>query len=148
MKISWKTIGLVFAGGALGTLLRFSTSWGLDEMISVAIVNIVGSALIGWLNSDPRFASEGKRAFWAVGFSGGFTTMSALALLTSSGVIMLIQGAKSISDVFSSGPMTFFGILIAIFAASLLAYWGAHALTARLTGNEAAVSHDVEEVTE
>lgn len=117
-------------------------------MISVAIVNIVGSALIGWLNSDPRFASEGKRAFWAVGFSGGFTTMSALALLTSSGVIMLIQGAKSISDVFSSGPMTFFGILIAIFAASLLAYWGAHALTARLTGNEAAVSHDVEEVTE
>lgn len=148
MTISWKTIGLVFAGGALGTLLRFGTSFGLDEVISVAIVNIVGSAVIGWLNSDPRFASEGKRAFWAVGFSGGFTTMSALALLTSSGVIMVIQGAQSISDVFSAGPMIFFGTLIAIFVASLLAYWGAHALTARLTGNDAAVSHDVEEVTE
>jgi fluoride ion exporter CrcB/FEX len=148
LTISWKTIGLVFAGGALGTLLRFGTSFGLDEVISVAIVNIVGSAVIGWLNSDPRFASEGKRAFWAVGFSGGFTTMSALALLTSSGVIMVIQGAQSISDVFSAGPMIFFGTLIAIFVASLLAYWGAHALTARLTGNDAAVSHDVEEVTE
>ena len=148
MKLSWKTIGLVFAGGALGTLIRFGTSSNLDELTSMAIVNIVGSAVIGWLNSDPRFASEGKRAFWAVGFSGGFTTMSAMALLTSSGALMLIQGATSLSDVFSSGPMLFYGLILSIFAASLLAYWGAHALTSRLTGNDAVVSHEVEEVSE
>jgi fluoride ion exporter CrcB/FEX len=148
LTLTLKNIGLVFAGGAIGTLLRFATSSNLDDLTSLAIVNIVGSAIIGWLNSDPRFASDGKRAFWAVGFSGGFTTMSGVALLQASGVIMVIQGAQSISDIFSSGPMTFFGLILAIFAASLLAYWGAHALTSRLTGNEAAVSHEVEEVTE
>jgi preprotein translocase subunit SecY len=74
--------------------------------------------------------------------------MSGVALLQASGVIMLIQGAQSIADIFSTGPMVFFGLIAAIFAGSLLAYWGAHALTSRLTGNDAVVSHEVEEVTE
>ena len=148
MKLTWRTVGLVFAGGAIGSLLRLGTSFNLDDFSSLAIVNIVGSAILGWLNSDPRFTSEGKRAFWAVGFTGGFTTMSAMALLTSKGIIMLLGSATTLADYFSEGPLKFFGIIYGIFAASLLAYWGAHALTARLTGNEAAVSHEVEEVTE
>jgi fluoride ion exporter CrcB/FEX len=148
LTLTWKNIGLVFAGGAIGTLLRFGTSSNLDDLTALAIVNIVGSAIIGWLNSDPRFASDGKRAFWAVGFTGGFTSMSGVALLQASGVIMLIQGARSVADIFSTGPMVFYGLIVAIFAASLLAYWGAHALTSRLTGNDAVVSHEVEEVTE
>ena len=148
MTLTWKNIGLVFAGGAIGTLVRFGTSSNLDDMTALAIVNIVGSAIIGWLNSDPRFASDDKRAFWAVGFTGGFTSMSGIALLQASGVIMLIQGARSVADIFSTGPMVFYGLIVAIFAASLLAYWGAHALTSRLTGNDAVVSHEVEEVTE
>ena len=148
MTLNWKNIGLVFAGGAIGTSLRFGTSSNLDDLVSLAIVNIVGSAIIGWLNSDPRFASDGKRAFWAVGFTGGFTTMSGIALLQASGIIMVMNGAQSLADVFSSGPMVFFALIFAIFAASLLAYWGAHALTSRLTGNDAVVSQEVEEVTE
>ena len=149
MKLNLRTVGLVFAGGAIGTLLRWATGLNIpDELASLAAVNIVGSAVIGWLNSDPRFASDGKRAFWAVGFAGGFTTMSGVALLTSKGIIFVLGSASSVADLFSSGPLTFFGLIYAIFAASLLAYWGAHALTARLTGNEAVVSHEVEEVTE
>lgn len=133
MKISWTTIGLVFAGGALGTLLRGSVSDLMEGMYSLAAVNIVGSAVLGWLNADPRFASERQRALWAVGFAGGFTTMSGVALF-------YVLGA------------TFHPIALAwvagIFALSLLAYWGAHALTERLTGNTAAVSQEIEERSE
>jgi CrcB protein len=133
MTLNWKTMALVFAGGTLGTLVRAEISSTLAGLISLAVVNIIGSAIIGWLNGDPRFATVGKRAFWAVGFAGGFTTMSGVALF-------LVLGA-------ALAPFAIL-LVLAIFALSLLAYWGAHALTSRLTGNDAAVSHDVEEVTE
>jgi len=134
-------IALVFAGGALGTLLRTGVSFGLDSFTSIAAVNVVGSAIIGWLNSDPRFASEGRRAFWALGFTGGFTSMSAVALVS----------ATTFATPFILGQQLDWipvASILAIFALSMLAYWGAHALTARLTGNDAVVSHEVEEVTE
>lgn len=133
MTVTWKTIALVFAGGALGTLVRESLSDVVAGMIALAAVNIAGSAIIGWLNADPRFASETRRAFWAIGFAGGFTTMSGVALF-------LVLGA-------SLHPIAIAWV-IGIFALSLLAYWLTHVLTERLTGNSAAVSKDVEEVTE
>jgi CrcB protein len=141
LNITWKTIGLVFAGGALGTLLRFSFDVSLGSLLSVVAVNILGSAIIGWINSDPRVSRVGRRQFWAVGFSGGFTTMSGVALLTASGIAAPLSAGQPVSP-------QLFGFVLGIFAASLLAYWGAHALGTRLTGNNAAVSHDVEEVTE
>jgi CrcB protein len=141
LNINFRTMALVFAGGTLGTLLRTGVAFGLDSFTSLAAVNVVGSAVIGWLNSDPRFATEGKRAFWAIGFAGGFTTMSGVALLSASGL-----GSSFIFG--GEFSYVLLGLILAIFAASLLAYWGAHALTARLTGNDAVVSHEVEEVTE
>jgi fluoride ion exporter CrcB/FEX len=141
LKITWKTLALVFAGGSLGTLLRFSFDVALGSLLSVVVVNIVGSAIIGWINSDPRVSLVGRRQFWAVGFSGGFTTMSGVALLTASGIAAPLSVGQSVS-------FQLFAFVLGIFAASLLAYWGAHALGTRLTGNNAAVSHDVEEVTE
>ena len=141
MDINWKSIGLVFAGGTLGTLLRFSFDINLGSLFSVAAVNVLGSIIIGWINSDPRVARVGRRQFWAVGFSGGFTTMSGVALLTASGIAAPLSVGQPIS-------WQLFGYVFGIFALSLLGYWGAHALGTRLTGNNAPVSHDVEEVTE
>ena len=141
MNVTWKSIALVFAGGTLGTLLRFSFDFTLGSLLSVAAVNVLGSAIIGWINSDPRTSRVGRRQFWAVGFSGGFTTMSGVALLTASGITASLFGGQQVSG-------QLYGYVFMIFAASLLAYWGAHALGERLTGNSAAVSHDVEEVTE
>jgi fluoride ion exporter CrcB/FEX len=141
LKITWKSIALVFAGGALGTLLRFSFDVSLGSLFSVAAVNIIGSGIIGWINSDPRTSQIGRRQFWAVGFSGGFTTMSGVALLTASGITVSLSGGQPVS-------LQLYGYVVGIFALSLLAYWGAHALGERLTGNSAAVSHDIEEVTE
>ena len=133
MQINLKNIGLVFAGGALGTLLRDAISVNTPGVISLVVVNVVGAILIGWLNADPRFATESKRAFWAVGVAGGFTTMSGVALF-------LVLAAR----------LHVIGIIVVaiLFALSLLAYWASHALTSRLTGNEAAVSHEIEEASE
>ena len=113
MKPTLRTIALVFAGGALGTALRYllselanwaivernffqiSSGWlasseigvfdpaahlldSLSGIIALTIVNSLGSACLGWFNGDQRFATENRRAFWSVGFAGGFTTMSGI----------------------------------------------------------------------
>lgn len=134
-------MALVFAGGTLGTVLRFSLDVALGSLVSVVAVNILGSVIIGWINSDPRVSRVGRRLFWAVGFSGGFTTMSGIALLTATGIAAPLSAGQPIS-------IQLFGFVLGVFAVSLLAYWGSHTLGQRLTGNSAAVSHDVEEVTE
>ena len=126
MTISWKSLALVFAGGSLGTLLRFGLDITLGSLFAVAAVNIVGSAIIGAINGDQRFSKDSRRQFWAVGFSGGFTTMSGVALLTASGIAATLFVGQSVS-------LQLFGFVFGIFAASLLAYWGASALLRRLT---------------
>ena len=80
--------GLVFAGGAVGSLLRYIIG-GLLELtvgasmagsLSLVIVNVAGALALGVISSHPRFTSEDKQSFWAAGFCGGFTTMSGVAL--------------------------------------------------------------------
>jgi len=43
-------------------------------------VNLVGAAFLGFVNSSPALASGSSKAFWGIGFAGGFTTMSGVAL--------------------------------------------------------------------
>lgn len=75
---------LVFLGGGLGALLRYlieislASSTDNSHLISLYIVNLLGAALLGYINTKK---SEQTRIFWGAGFSGGFTTMSAVAML-------------------------------------------------------------------
>jgi fluoride ion exporter CrcB/FEX len=139
LNITWKSLALVFAGGTLGTLLRFGFDISLGSLFSVAAVNIIGSAVIGWINSDPRIERVGRRQFWAVGFSGGFTTMSGVALLNATGITTLSAGQPL--------NLQLLGYVFGIFVASLLAYWGAYALGQRLVGDNARPIEDDDEVT-
>ena len=140
MTISWKSIALVFAGGTFGTLLRFGFDISLGSLFSVAAVNIIGSGVIGWINSDPRTERVSRRQFWAVGFSGGFTTMSGVALLNATGITASLSAGL---------PFNFqlLGYVLGIFVFSLLAYWGAYALGERLSGYKARPIEDADEVT-
>jgi fluoride ion exporter CrcB/FEX len=140
LNVTWKSIALVFAGGTLGTLLRFGFDISLGSLFSVAAVNIIGSGVIGWINSDPRIERIGRRQFWAVGFSGGFTTMSGVALLNATGITASLSGGL---------PFNFqlLGYVLGIFALSLLAYWGAFALGERVSGYKARPIEDADEVT-
>lgn len=81
MRTSLKTLGLVFLGGALGSLARFILGeYWLDDFWLLLVVNTLGSILIGCANALPRLQSESVKAFVSIGFAGGFTTMSGLAV--------------------------------------------------------------------
>lgn len=81
--------GFVFLGGALGGMLRFL----LEELARINLlspasdwtylfaVNLAGAFLLGLTARHPLFDDRSCRFFWASGFAGGFTTMSAVTLL-------------------------------------------------------------------
>ena len=79
---------LVFLGGGIGALLRYAIGSALElsigsalaVSISLVIVNVVGALFLGIVSFHPHFASVGRKAFWGTGVSGGFTTMSGVAL--------------------------------------------------------------------
>jgi len=86
-KLSGKDLSLVFAGGAVGALLRYFIAVGLEVVLgpssantlSLFMVNIVGATFLGLINT---LDNQSTQAFWGAGFSGGFTTMSGVALFT------------------------------------------------------------------
>ncbi len=81
MPLTFVQLALVFTGGALGSMLRFAVPF--DQLESLWLVNIVGTIFLAWVNSSAWFSSASRRAFWATGFAGGFTTMSGIAVFIS-----------------------------------------------------------------
>jgi CrcB protein len=82
-----KSIGIVFLGGGMGSVLRFLLSKGLYPLFSSAItgtftVNILGSFLIGFLIGFElkNIIDKPLYLLLVTGFCGGFTTFSAFAL--------------------------------------------------------------------
>jgi fluoride ion exporter CrcB/FEX len=109
MHISAKIIRLAFFGGALGSLLRFNMSIFLGDLFSLLLVNLLGAALLGWLNGDKALDKPEFNAMWKTGFAGGFTTMSGVAS-------MLVLGAQFTGwAVFAIG-FVFLGL-------GVLSYW-------------------------
>lgn len=99
MQINSQVIRLTFLGGAFGTLLRFSLFFIFGDLVSTLLVNLLGAALIGWLNANPKFSHNVARAFWKTGFTGGFTTMSGVTSVLVLGVSL-------------TGPLLFFTELL------------------------------------
>lgn len=82
MKLSYKVIALTFIGGAIGTLGRYSLSL-IPEYFFVNFwaANLLGAVLIAVFNGLDWFARDDRKAFFVVGLTGGFTTMSGLSAL-------------------------------------------------------------------
>jgi fluoride ion exporter CrcB/FEX len=101
--------GLVFLGGAIGSMLRhilhdfvagfyvFPTS----EIVSLSVINLLGSYFLGVVIRHPLFFGRNRQAFFGTGVGGGFTTMSAVTLfivvedLTSDIALMLFAAVIS-----------------------------------------------------
>jgi len=86
--VSRQLLPLVFFGGALGTSLRYSIeilagNLPQGEIILTGFVNLLGAFLLGFVSVHKFFASSNRRGLWGVGFLGGFTTMSGLAVITA-----------------------------------------------------------------
>lgn len=80
-KLSRSAVLLTFSGGALGSLLRFAISEANSTLVALWIVNILGALLVGYFAGHKWFKTESRRAFFSTGLAGGFTTMSAIAIL-------------------------------------------------------------------
>jgi CrcB protein len=104
MKLSPKSIALTFAGGAIGSLSRWLLGESFDMVAMLWAANLVGTFLLGVFNGHSWFATESRREFWAIGFCGGFTTMSGLAAWMYYSTFSLLG-------------------LIAMFGLGILVYW-------------------------
>lgn len=123
MKLSPANFALVFLGGAIGTAARYAVSLTLPQLGMLFVVNLLGAAFLGLVNSAPVFESGASKAFWGVGFAGGFTTMSGVALW----LVAAADGA-------ALAPFT----VLAMFALGVVAYFGGLRLGKRLGRNEVA----------
>jgi len=90
-----KLVGLVAAGGAFGSVLRYEASGYLtrgDFPWGTFFVNLTGSFLLAvtfFLAMGRGFISSDLRAFAFIGIFGGYTTMSTFSLET---VTLLAEG--------------------------------------------------------
>jgi CrcB protein len=89
IHLRWRYIGLVAAGGTVGTAAREATSLAIPPLASIPLaiflINIAGALFLGALLESlaRRGPDEGRRRtlrlLLGTGFAGGFTTYSALA---------------------------------------------------------------------
>lgn len=82
---AWKLTALTFAGGALGSAARFFISTDMPQELWLWVVNLLGTLLLGYVQVNRAFESKASQSFWATGFAGGFTTLSALITFQSFG---------------------------------------------------------------
>jgi CrcB protein len=95
-------MGLILAGGIMGTLARVAVSLTMGQALDhgfpwdIALINVSGALLIGLLAGWRDPASRAHELIWlagAVGFLGAYTTFSSFALgtvtLTASGHTLL-----------------------------------------------------------
>jgi CrcB protein len=80
--IDRRELGAIFAGGALGTLLRAGLVEAVGEGApgwpwATLVVNVVGAFLLGYLVTALPPVTR-HRPLWTTGFCGGLTTFSTL----------------------------------------------------------------------
>lgn len=107
---------LVFIGGGLGSMLRFSLSKLLrfhfpDVYAGTFLVNLLGSLLLGFLWGlalKNRLMSENQLLFLATGLCGGFTTFSTFAFEQHE----LFRGGQFLHLCLYLGATLIFGVLL------------------------------------
>ena len=91
VHLHWRYIGLVFAGGTIGTTARYLLSLAVPTVDGIPVIvfaiNVVGAFALGWLLATlARRPDQGirrvVRLFVGTGVLGGFTTYSSFAVDT------------------------------------------------------------------
>jgi CrcB protein len=97
VHLHWRYIALVFAGGALGTTVRYLVAAAIPTVAGLPIgtfcINVVGAFVLGMLLESLALRGpdtgmrRNARLFAGTGILGGFTTYSAFAV-DADGLIM------------------------------------------------------------
>ncbi len=97
-----KSLLIVFLGGGLGSMVRFSVSKWINALHThhfpwgTLVVNVAACFVLGLiigLADHKQILSPSARLFWTVGFCGGFSTFSTF----SNETLVLIQGGFTTS---------------------------------------------------
>jgi fluoride exporter len=104
VHLHWRSVLLVFVGGALGTTVRSLLSAAVPAVGGIPIItfaiNVVGAFVLGWLLESLalRGPDEGRRRdarlFVGTGILGGFTTYSAFAVDTDGLIVAANVGGS------------------------------------------------------
>lgn len=109
MKFNLRLAALVFAGGALGSALRYWFGFQFeDDLWFLLAVNIAGTFALGLAQGNKNPPSW-VNALFGTGFAGGFTTMSGVSLVLASAHFYAL-------------PMLY-AYCFAMFIAAIGAYW-------------------------
>lgn len=92
MHLHWRSVLLVFVGGAAGTTLRYLLSLAVPPMLGIPVItlviNVVGAFALGWLlqtlalRGPDAGLRRDVRLLAGTGVLGGFTTYSSFAVDT------------------------------------------------------------------
>lgn len=92
VHLHWRSVLLVFVGGAIGTTVRYLLTLAVPPMLGLPVItfviNVTGAFVLGWLLEALalRGPDEGRRRdvrlFAGTGILGGYTTYSAFAVDT------------------------------------------------------------------
>lgn len=116
MPITSRNLLAVFAGGAIGTAMRWAVgegvlSLGADSMVGLLVVNTLGAFALGWFLVGDSSKIHHINALFAVGLLGSFTTFSGYAVAT---VDQLDAGSMAIGLIFALGSIAVgFGAAVA-----------------------------------
>ncbi|MBW8871556.1 MAG: CrcB family protein [Leifsonia sp.] len=119
MHLHWRSILLVFVGGALGTAVRYVLTLSVPPVAGVPlitfVINVTGAFVLGWLLQSLALRGpdvgvrRDLRLFAGTGILGGYTTYSSLAVDTdgliaaqSVGVSMLYASATIVVGALAS----------------------------------------------
>lgn len=120
-----KSVVLVFLGGGLGSVVRFSLSKWINALHThhfpwgTLVVNIVACFALGiivGLADHKQLISPDARLFWTVGFCGGFSTFSTFSNDT---LVLLHGGLVSFSIMYIA-----LSLLLCVAATYLGLYFG------------------------
>ena len=110
--LQWAALGLVALGGAFGAASGEGLSLAIPNLgevpISIAIINVVGAFLLGYLYQavtrlDATASTSKKlKLLLGTGFCGGFTTYSSLATDTA---VLLDQARWDLGAVYALGTV-------------------------------------------
>lgn len=92
VHLHWRSVLLVFVGGALGTTVRYLLSAAVPPVLGLPLatlgINVLGAFVLGWLlealalRGPDEGGRRALRLFAGTGILGGFTTYSAFAVDT------------------------------------------------------------------
>ncbi len=106
VHLSWRAIGLVVAGGTIGTFLRYALSVAIPDLggipVAVFLINVAGAFVLGWLlealarGGPDAGRRRSLRLFAGTGILGGYTTYSTFAVDTEGLILASQYGASAL----------------------------------------------------